>query len=244
MSLRGRDLAAAVVVSLAILVCVFTMLFGEFQRGFTTHWDGERVVVDSVLPGSTFERFGVHVGQVVVDEQGRSTLALQAALDRGTVDLAGFVDPDEYDRRATRPADSGFTQAYLGRSFAIPVASQKLLLVGLVLLAVGIVWLQRQPRGSPLHELALPLAAAVVVPLLIEPARATETPLLVGLSWIVAAAAVVPLGVGVVQAIAAPYQRLLGGIVVACAGFVVVSGLARIVGAPQDAAPSDRKSVV
>lgn len=238
MSLRGRDLAAAAVVSVATLLCVFTMLFGVAERGFTTRWDGDRVVVDSVLPGSTVERFGVHVGQVVVDEQGRSTLALQAALDRGIRDLVAFIDLEEYERRATRPADEGFGQVYIGRSFVIPAASQKLLLVGLILLAVGIVWLRRQPRGSPLHELALPLAAAVVVPLLIEPARATETPLLVGLSWIVAAAAVVPLGVGVVQAIAAPYRRLLGGIVVACAGVVVVSGLARIVGAPQDAAPS------
>nr|MBA2255433.1 hypothetical protein [Chloroflexota bacterium] len=225
MSLRGRALASAVVIVLAIGLCAFTILFGRVERGFQTYVDGELVVVWWVLPGSIAERYGVRPGQIVVDGDGRSTPGLQVAIDNETGRSIYFIDREEYARSLEGGGHTG-PGVSIGPAPDISATSQELLTVGVLLLLAGMWWVSRQSHGSLLRELALPTAAAMTVPLFVEPARLTQTPLLVAISWTLAAAAVVPFGLAVAGTLADRLQRRAIVILVAgCAGLVVLGAL-------------------
>jgi signal transduction histidine kinase len=121
------------------------------------------------------------------------------------------------------------------RPVEISLAGQKLLPIGIGLIALGIAW---PVSGlSRLRELAVPLAVATAVPILLEPARMTATQPATLAIWALGAVAAMILAVGISQAVPAREARALLGIsgilavVAAAIGIVTSMGSSQGLGA-------------
>lgn len=113
----------------------------------------------------------------------------------------------------------------------ISLAGQKLLPIGIGLVALGIAW--PLAEHGRLRELAVPFAVATAIPVLLEPARMTSAQPATLVVWALGAAAALILAVGLVEALPASQARpLLGaaGVLAAVAGSI---GLVAGSGPPQ-----------
>ncbi len=91
----------------------------------------------------------------------------------------------------------------------IRLAGQKLLPIGIGLVALGVAW--PFANHGRLRELAIPLAVATAAPILLEPARMTAAQPATLTIWTLGAAAAMILAVGLAQALpAAPARAFLG----------------------------------
>lgn len=113
----------------------------------------------------------------------------------------------------------------------ISLAGQKLLPIGIGLVALGVAW--PLPDHGRLRELAIPFAVATAVPILLEPARMTSAQPATLVIWTLGAAAAIILALGLVEALPAAQARtFLGGSAV----LAVVAGSIGVVtgsGSPQ-----------
>ena len=71
-----RDRFALAFASIALLLGFVAAVFIPYDSGIRWRLDGDRLVVDSVAPGSQAERDGVTLGSVAVDFNGRQLLRL------------------------------------------------------------------------------------------------------------------------------------------------------------------------
>jgi hypothetical protein len=94
------------------------------------------------------------------------------------------------------------------------------LLPGLAVLLLGIWWLDRGRGGESLRSLAVPVAAAVATPLLVQPLLATFSPPFIILAGLLTLAAMVPLALGLAMRIEDARERRLARSAIAVLVFV------------------------
>jgi len=109
---------------------------------------------------------------------------------------------------------------------------------GLAILAVGLWWLANGRAGNTLRPLALPLAAAVAAPLILEPLVATDAPLAVVLFGILVPLAMWPLADGLAALIEDPRIRRIVILVAAMVAILaVLAGIAVVFSHPNSRGP-------
>jgi signal transduction histidine kinase len=101
-------------------------------------------------------------------------------------------------------------------------------ILGVAMLAVGGWWLSRQSPGTPFREMAIPAAAATVVPVLVGPGINTVVPGGADVaSWMLAAAASATLGLAIADRLPDSYRAatslIVGGLAVSAAALGILT---------------------
>ncbi len=115
--------------------------------------------------------------------------------------------------------------------YDIRLAGEKLLPIGLALVAVGVMW-PLTDRG-PLRNLSITLAVATATPILLEPARMTTTQPATLVVWTLGAAASLILAFGISRELPAPQGRTLLSMAGILAVTAMAVGLVTVSGSPQ-----------
>jgi signal transduction histidine kinase len=157
---------------------------------------------------------------------GFDQLALLSTAQIQTIDL---IRPEVLEQWSPATAEGIQTYYYPG-SWAMS-ESGVALVPGLLLVLVGLWWLGSGRGGESLRGIAIPIAAGVATPLIVQPLLATGAPLWVLIARVVVLSAVVAMALALTNRIEDASDRKVAFVGIAAFGSVaVVSGLFQVSG--------------
>lgn len=165
----GSRLALVIAVA-AFGLNLAVLAFAHAAPGWSVSWTDGRLVVVSVEPLGRAARLGAAPGDIVVSADGRAPLEA----DAGAVTSGRFEDASVMTlANAQATEESGVLHDYVGTltiGFAdaqLRTWARVLALTGLALWIGGFAAFRSWRPTGPLHDLAMPIGAGIVTPLLV-----------------------------------------------------------------------------
>ena len=245
MRIPVRDLVALLALSAACVMGLVAVTASRADPGWTVAWHDGFAFVADVRPLGRADRAGIELGHVVVTldaERGPSRFPTEA--DVPEIAAGDFLQASVMtaaDAQAMR--DTGTVRAYVG-TLTLDVGSRLvtaglIALLSLVVIAAGVFWaVRRSGRQGARDEVAIPLIAAAVTPLVWPLGWSIGSPASIAAVSIISLAGSLPLGLDLAERIGGAHatQVRVGVLVLAAVG--TATGLLSAAGVLTPGAPA------